>query len=119
MDNRSISHHNPHVVRHVATDRYLAHFGSSRSALHRRIHKQGQQLMETLKTLILRIVAVFGSSALAAVAGGAVLDVELWKAAAIAGIVAAAKVTEALLRAWSSDGVLTKEEISEAFGKAK
>ena len=75
--------------------------------------------MDTLKTLILRIFAVFGSSALAAVAGGAVLDVELWKAAAIAGIVAAAKVTEALLRAWSSDGVLTKEEISEAFGKAK
>jgi len=75
--------------------------------------------MATLKTLILRIVAVFGSSALAAVAGGAVLDVELWKAAAIAGIVAAAKVTEALLRAWSSDGVLTKEEIAEAFGKAK
>jgi len=75
--------------------------------------------MQTLKTLILRIVAVFGSSALAAVAGGAVLDVELWKAAAIAGIVAAAKVTEALLRAWSSDGVLTKEEIAEAFGKAK
>ena len=57
--------------------------------------------METLKTLILRIVAVFGSSALAAVAGGAVLDVELWKAAAIAGIVASAKVTESLLRAWS------------------
>ena len=75
--------------------------------------------MQTIKTLILRIVAVFGSSALAAVAGGAVLDVELWKAAAIAGIVAAAKVTEALLRAWSSDGVLTKEEIAEAFGKAK
>lgn len=75
--------------------------------------------MQTLKTLILRIIAVFGSSALAAVAGGAVLDVELWKAAAIAGIVAAAKVTEALLRAWSSDGVLTKEEIAEAFGKAK
>lgn len=47
------------------------------------------------------------------------MDVELWKAAAIAGIVAAAKVTEALLRAWSSDGVLTKEEISEAFGKVK
>jgi len=75
--------------------------------------------MQTLKTLILRIVAVFGSSALAAVAGGAVLDVELWKAAAIAGIVAAAKVTEALLRAWASDGVLTKDEIAEAFGKAK
>lgn len=75
--------------------------------------------MKTLQTLILRVFAVFGSSAMAALAGGAVLDVELWKAAAIAGIVAAAKVTEALLRAWASDGVLTKEEIAEAFGKAK
>lgn len=75
--------------------------------------------MQTLKTLVLRVFAVFGSSALAAVAGGAVLDVELWKAAAIAGIVAAAKVTEALLRSWADDGVLTKEEIAEAFGKAK
>jgi hypothetical protein len=75
--------------------------------------------MQTLKTLILRVLAVFGSSALAAVAGGAVLDVELWKAAAIAGIVAAAKVTESLLRAWASDGILTKDEIAEAFGKAK
>ena len=48
--------------------------------------------MKTVKTLTLRIGAVFGSSALAAVAGGAVLDVELWKAAAIAGIVAAADI---------------------------
>lgn len=119
MDYRSISHHHPHVVWKVATDRDLAHRSCTRSAFHRRINKQGQRLMQTLKTLILRIVAVFGSSALAAVAGGAVLDVQLWKAAAIAGIVAAAKVTEALLRAWSSDGVLTKEEIAEAFGKAK
>jgi len=75
--------------------------------------------MKTLNTLILRIGAVFGSSALAAVAGGAVLDVELWKAAAIAGIVAAAKVTEQLLRAWYEDGVLTSEEIAQAFGKKK
>jgi hypothetical protein len=77
------------------------------------------KLMHTLKILVLRIVAVFGSSALAAVAGGAVLNVELWKAAAIAGIVAAARVTESLLRAWASDGILTKEEIAEAFGKVK
>ena len=75
--------------------------------------------MKTLNTLILRIGAVFGSSALAAVAGGAVLDVELWKAAAIAGIVAAAKVTEQLLRAWYEDGVLTNDEIATAFGKKK
>lgn len=75
--------------------------------------------MKTLNTLILRIGAVFGSSALAAVAGGAVLDVELWKAAAIAGIVATAKVTEQLLRAWYEDGVLTAEEIATAFGRKK
>jgi len=75
--------------------------------------------MKTLNTLILRIGAVFGSSALAAVAGGAVLDVELWKAAAIAGIVATAKVTEELLRAWYEDGVLTSAEIAKAFGKKK
>ena len=75
--------------------------------------------MKTLNTPVLRIGAVFGSSALAAVAGGAVLDVELWKAAAIAGIVATAKVTEQLLRAWYEDGVLTADEIATAFGKKK
>jgi hypothetical protein len=75
--------------------------------------------MKTLQTLVLRVGAVFGSSALAAIAGGAIVDVELWKAAAIAGIVAAAKVSEALLRAWYEDGVLSKEEVAEAFGKVK
>lgn len=64
-----------------------------------------------------RIFAVFGSSALAALAGGAVIGVELWKAAAMAGFMAAGKVTESLLRAWSEDGVLTKEEMAIAFGQ--
>lgn len=73
--------------------------------------------MVKFNTLVGRVVAVFGSSALAALAGGAIFGVELWKAAAIAGFMAAAKVTEALLRAWSEDGVLTKEEVAGAFGK--
>ena len=73
--------------------------------------------MIKVQTLIFRIFGVFGSSALAAVAGGAIFGVELWKSAAIAGVVAAGKVTEALLRAWSEDGVLTKEEVAAAFGK--
>ena len=63
-----------------------------------------------------RIFAVFGSSALAALAGGAVIGVELWKAAAMAGFMAAGKVTESLLRAWSEDGVLTRDELAVAFG---
>ena len=73
--------------------------------------------MIKFQTLAGRVIAVFGSSALAAVAGGAIFGVELWKAAAIAGFMAAGKVTEALLRSWSDDGVLTKEEIAESFGK--
>lgn len=64
-----------------------------------------------------RVFAVFGSSALAALAGGAVVGVELWKAAAVAGFVAAGRVSEQLLRAWSEDGVLSKEEVASAFGK--
>lgn len=75
--------------------------------------------MKTLNTIMLRIGAVFGSSALAAIAGGALLEIELWKAAALAGIVAAAKVTEELLRAWYEDGVLSTKEVSKAFGKKK
>ena len=75
--------------------------------------------MKTLNTIMLRIGAVFGSSALAAIAGGALLEIELWKAAALAGIVAAAKVTEELLRAWYEDGVLSAKEVSKAFGKKK
>ena len=73
--------------------------------------------MKTLWTLILRIGAVFGSSALAAIAGGAIMGVELWKSAAIAGIVAASGVTEKLLRAWYEDGVLTADEIAQVFGR--
>lgn len=72
--------------------------------------------MKTLLSLLGRISAVFGSSALAAIAGGAVFGVELWKSAAIAGVMAAAKVTEALLKAYADDGVLDKDEISAAFG---
>jgi len=73
--------------------------------------------MIKVQTLVLRIFGVFGSSALAAVAGGAIFGVQLWKSAAIAGVVAAGKVTESLLRAWSEDGTLTKEEVAAAFGK--
>lgn len=72
--------------------------------------------METIISLLARIGAVFGSSALAAIAGGAVFGVELWKSAAIAGVMSAARVTESLMAAYAEDGVLDKKEISEAFG---
>lgn len=73
--------------------------------------------MVKFQTLVGRIFAVFGSSAFTALAGGAVIGVELWKAAAMAGFMAAGKVTQALLAAWAEDGILTKEEVAAAFGK--
>jgi hypothetical protein len=73
--------------------------------------------MDKLKNIIFRIFALFGSSALAAVAGGAIIGVELWKSAALAGVMACAQVVEKLLR-FSVDGSLTKEEIEAAFSGA-
>ncbi len=73
--------------------------------------------MVKIQTVIGRVFAVFGSSALAALAGGALIGVELYKAAALAGFMSAAKVTEQLLKFWAEDGVLSKEEVAIAFGK--
>lgn len=72
-----------------------------------------------LTTILGRIFAVFGSSALAAVAGGAIFGVELWKSAAIAGVVATGNVVEKLLRAYYEDGKLDAAEVSEIFGSVK
>jgi len=68
-----------------------------------------------MKSVLLRIVSVFGSSALGAVAGGAIVNVEIWKAAAIAGIMATAKVVEALLKAYAGDGKIDAAELKAAF----
>ena len=75
---------------------------------------QERLVMAKLQNIIFRIFALFGSSALAAVAGGALIGVDLWKSAALAGIMACAQVVEKLLR-FSVDGSLTKEEIELAF----
>ena len=47
-----------------------------------------------LTTVVARIAAVFGTSALSALAGGAILGVDLGKAAGMAGFMAAAQVLE-------------------------
>jgi len=41
--------------------------------------------------------------------------VEIWKAAAIAGIMATAKVVEALLKAYADDGKIDAKELKAAF----
>lgn len=72
--------------------------------------------MKKLIDIITRVLAVFGSSALAAVAGGAIVGVELWKSAGIAGIVAASDVVSKLLEAYKNDGRVDSAEMREIFG---
>ena len=69
-----------------------------------------------LTTVVARILAVFGTSALSALAGGAILGIDLAKAAGMAGFMATAQVIERVLRAYYEDGVLTKEELDKAVG---
>ena len=70
-------------------------------------------------TVLARFLAVFGTSALSALAGGAILGVDLAKAAGMAGFMATAQVVERVLRAYYEDGVLTKEELDSALGGKK
>lgn len=64
-----------------------------------------------------RIVALFLTNALGVVTGAAVIapELEIWKAAALAGAVSVFKVVESLAKA-SIDGNLTFAEIDAAFG---
>lgn len=70
-----------------------------------------------MKTVLLRILAVFAASGLSVVGAGAVAGVELWKAILMAGIAGVATVVEGLSRAFLDDGKLTKEEINQVFNK--
>jgi hypothetical protein len=74
-------------------------------------------MMNKAKDIAGRIVALFLTNALGVVTGAAVIapDLEVWKSALIAGAVSIFKVVEGLAKA-SIDGVLTKDEIDEAFG---
>lgn len=67
--------------------------------------------------LIFRIFAVFGYSSMAIIGGSSIVGgIPVWKAAFLAGISATAQVIEKLARAYADDGVITREEIDEAFG---
>lgn len=74
-------------------------------------------ISESVKNIVLRIVAVFTASALGVIGAGAIAGVELWKSALMAGIGGVATVVEALSRAFLKDGQLSAEELDEAFGR--
>ncbi len=64
-----------------------------------------------------RLISLFLSRALPAITGGAVIGVSVGKAAILAGAMAVLEVIQKLASA-STDGELTSEEITEAFGKS-
>jgi len=70
-----------------------------------------------MKTLLLRILAVFAASGLSVIGAGAIAGVELWKACLMAGIAGVATVVEGLARAFLDDGKLYISEINEVFNK--
>lgn len=72
-----------------------------------------------MKTIVLRVFAVFGYSSLAMIGGAAMLDIAVWKSALLAGIVATSQVVEKLARAYADDGVVSKDELDAIFGGAQ
>lgn len=69
-----------------------------------------------IRTLTLRIGAVFAYSAMAIIGGSSIVGgIPVWKAAVLAGISASAQVIEKLARAYADDGKITREEIDLAF----
>ena len=73
--------------------------------------------MKKVQDVTGRIIALFLTNALGVITGASVIapELEIWKAAALAGAVSVFKVAESLAKA-SIDGVLTKDEIDAAFG---
>lgn len=70
-----------------------------------------------MKTIMLRILAVFAANGLGVIGAGSIAGVPLWKAIFMAGIAGVATVIEGLARAFLDDGKLTKEEINAVFNK--
>lgn len=62
------------------------------------------------------MAATFVATALGVVGSGAIVGVDVQKAALMAGVGACAVVLERLSRSYLDDGVLTEDEINAAFG---
>lgn len=75
------------------------------------------KLNETLKNILLRILATFAASGLGVVGAGTIAGVPIWKAVFMAGIAGVATVVEGLSRAFLDDGKLSAKEINDVFNK--
>ena len=66
-------------------------------------------------SVLLRLLAVFFVAAVNAITLGAVINVEAWKAAVMAGSFSVLEILRSLAMAYR-DGTLTKEEVESSFG---
>jgi hypothetical protein len=72
-----------------------------------------------LKDITWRMLAVFIATALGVIGTGALIGVEVWQAALMAGIGGVATVMENLARAYLDDGKITNDEINGVFTKVR
>jgi hypothetical protein len=72
-----------------------------------------------LKDIAWRMLAVFIATALGVIGTGALIGVEVWQAALMAGIGGVATVLENLARAYLDDGKITNDEINGVFTKVR
>lgn len=70
-----------------------------------------------MKTILLRILAVFAANGLGVIGAGSIAGVPLWKACFMAGIAGVATVIEGLARAFLDDGKLSVAEINDVFNR--
>lgn len=76
-------------------------------------------VMQQVRQVILRILAVFVATGLSVIGAGTLAGIEIWQAVAIAGISGVAVVVEGLARAFIADGNLSAEEINAVFSEAE
>lgn len=79
--------------------------------------KKKSGLSDTLKNILLRILATFAASGLGVIGAGTIAGVPVWKAVFMAGIAGVATVVEGLSRAFLDDGKLSAKEINDVFNK--
>ena len=70
-----------------------------------------------MKTIFLRILAVFAANGLGVIGAGSIAGVPLWKACFMAGIAGVATVVEGLARAFLDDGKISVDEINAVFNR--
>ena len=70
-----------------------------------------------IKQIFWRMIATFTANGLATIGAGSLIGIEILDAIILAGTLGVVKVAEDLARAFLDDGVLTLDEINQAFSK--